>query len=264
MHTVLEHIEELRKRIVRILVSVGVITGLSFVLSIRQFTFRDIILPLPYPDLSNNVASQLIDFVRNATLPKYVQLIVTSPGQAFVAQMYAAIFLGVLLSTPLILYEIASFLSPGLYETEKRVIRNTMVPTTILFIVGCVFGFVFIVPFSMEFLYGYAVSIGAQTFITLDDLVSFVLLFVLAFGASFELPVIMWVLSTVGLVKAQFWKNNWRYAFVAITIFGAVITPDGSGITMWFVALPMMVLYIAGYLSIRRKSTSSQHSQQSG
>jgi sec-independent protein translocase protein TatC len=264
MRTVLEHIEELRKHMVRILISVAVIAGLSFVLSIRQFTFEDVTLPLPYPDPANNLASQVIDFVKNATLPKYVQLIVTSPGQAFLSQMYASIFLGVLLSTPVILYEIAAFISPGLYENEKRLIRNIMIPTTILFIIGCAFGFFFVVPFSMDFLYGYAVSIGAQTFITLDELISFVFLFVLAFGVSFELPVIMWALSTVGLVKPQFWKNNWRYAVVAITIFGAVITPDGSGITMWFVALPMMALYAAGYLSVRKKTTSSRHSQQSG
>ena len=109
------------------------------------------------------------------------------------------------------------------------------------------------VPFSIDFLYGYAVPIGAQTFITLDELISFVVLFVVAFGISFELPVIMWVLSAIGIVDAKFWRNNWRYAAVAIVIFGAVITPDGSGFTMWFVALPMMALYLAGYLVIKRR-----------
>ena len=265
MRTVLEHVEELRKRVVRILISIAIVAGLSFVLSIKQFTFGQVTLPLPYPDPANNLASQVIAFVKAETLPKYVQLIVTSPGQAFVSQMYASLFLGVLLSTPVILHEVAAFISPGLYENEKRLIRNIMIPTTILFSVGCVFGFVLVVPFSMDFLYGYAVSIGAQTFITLDELISFVLLFVLAFGVSFELPVIMWALSTVGLIKPQFWKNNWRYAVVAITIFGAVITPDGSGVTMWFVALPMMALYVVGYISVRNKSTASaQRSQQSG
>jgi sec-independent protein translocase protein TatC len=263
MRTVLEHVGELQKRIVRILVSVMLIAGFSFAFSIREFTIEGVTLPLPYPDPANNLASQVIGFVKNETLPEYVELIVTSPGQAFLSQMYASIFLGVLLSTPVILYEIAAFISPGLYESEKRLIRKIMIPTMALFIVGCIFGFTFVVPFSMDFLYGYAVSIQAETFITLDELISFVFLFVLAFGVSFELPVIMWALSTVGLVRPEFWKENWRYAIVVITIFGALITPDGSGITMWFVALPMIALYGAGYLSVRKKS-ASQHSQRSG
>lgn len=254
---ILEHVEELRVRIVRILISVSIIAVFSFVFSIREFDFGDFILPLPYPDPANNIALLAIDFVENRTLPEYVELIVTSPGQAFLSQMYAALFLGVLLSTPIIAHEIAAFVSPGLYETEKHLIRKIMIPTSLLFIAGCIFGFFVVVPFSMEFLYGYAVAIGAQTFITLDELISFVLLFVLAFGISFELPVIMWALSTVGLVSPKFWKDNWRYAVVAIVIFGAVITPDGSGITMWFVALPMIALYGAGYLAVRKKKITA-------
>lgn len=250
---ILEHIEELRKRIVRILISVAGITVFVFVFAIKPFTLGDMIVPLPFPDFSNNISAQLIESVESYVLPKYVKLVVTAPSQAFLAQMYASIFLGVILSTPVIAHEIAAFVSPGLYENEKRTVRNIIVPTTVLFIVGCIFGYLFVVPFSFDFLYGYAVAIGAQTFITLDELISFVVLFVVAFGISFELPVIMWVLSAIGIVDAKFWRNNWRYAAVAIVIFGAVITPDGSGITMWFVALPMMALYLAGYLVIRRR-----------
>jgi len=106
MRTILEHVGELQKRIVRILVSVAIITGLSFVFSIRQFTFEGVTVPLPYPDPTNNLALQMIEFVKNETLPEYVELIVTSPGQAFISQMYASIFLGILLSTPVILHEV--------------------------------------------------------------------------------------------------------------------------------------------------------------
>jgi sec-independent protein translocase protein TatC len=96
-------------------------------------------------------------------------------------------------------------------------------------------------------------ALGAQTLITVDDLISFVLLFTLAFGLSFQLPIIMVMLTSLGIVDAQFWKKNFSYAVVAIVVFGAFITPDTSGITMWFVAIPMIVLYVIGYLFIRRK-----------
>lgn len=254
---ILEHMEELRKRIVRILISVAGITIFVFVFAIKPIALGDITIPIPFPDLNSNIAAQMIESVESYVLPTYVKLIVTAPSQAFLARMYASIFLGVVLSTPVIAREIAAFVSPGLYENEKRTIRNIIVPTTVLFIGGCIFGYLFVVPFSIDFLYGYAVPIGAQTFITLDELISFVVLFVVAFGISFELPVIMWVLSAIGIVDAKFWRNNWRYAAVALVIFGAVITPDGSGITMWFVALPMMALYLVGYLVIRRRKPTA-------
>lgn len=253
--SIFEHIEELRTHIVRILISIVGIAIFAFVFSIKEFTFQNTTLPIPYPDPNNNISSQLIASIESFTLPKYVKLIVTSPSQAFLAQMYTSIFLGVVMSAPVIAREIAAFVSPGLYEKEKRMVRNITIPTTVLFVVGCIFGYTFVVPFSLDFLYGYAQGIGAQTFITLDELIAFVVLFVVAFGFSFQLPVIMYLLSAVGFVKAKFWADNWRYAFLALVIFGAVITPDGSGITMWFVAVPMMLLYGLGYLVIRRRKS---------
>jgi sec-independent protein translocase protein TatC len=85
------------------------------------------------------------------------------------------------------------------------------------------------------------------------DFVTFVLQFLLAFGVSFQLPIVMYAISVSGIVDSDFWRKNVRYAIVIIVIFGAVVTPDGSGITMWFVSIPMMMLYIAGMIVIERK-----------
>jgi sec-independent protein translocase protein TatC len=85
------------------------------------------------------------------------------------------------------------------------------------------------------------------------DFVTFVLQFLLAFGVSFQLPIAMYAISVSGIVDSDFWRKNVRYAIVIIVIFGAVVTPDGSGITMWFVSIPMMMLYIAGMIVIERK-----------
>jgi len=74
----------------------------------------------------------------------------------------------------------------------------------------------------------------------------------LAFGLSFELPVIMWLITSTGLVDYTFWRKNISYVVVLLTIYGAVITPDGSGITMWFVTIPMLILYVIGYFFIKR------------
>jgi sec-independent protein translocase protein TatC len=85
------------------------------------------------------------------------------------------------------------------------------------------------------------------------DFVTFVLQFLLAFGFSFQLPLVMYAISASGMVDSNFWRKNIRYAIVIIVIFGAVITPDGSGVTMWFIAIPMIVLYVTGMLIIERK-----------
>ena len=86
------------------------------------------------------------------------------------------------------------------------------------------------------------------------DFVSFVLQFLLAFGLSFQLPLIMYALSASGMVDSKFWRRNMRYAIIGIVIFGAVITPDGSGVTMWFIGGPMLALYFAGMFVIERKA----------
>ena len=78
-------------------------------------------------------------------------------------------------------------------------------------------------------------------------------MFSLAFGLAFELPVVMYGLSYLGIVTADFWKKNWRIAAIAIFVFGAVITPDGSGVTMMLVAVPMLFLYVGGYVAINRR-----------
>jgi sec-independent protein translocase protein TatC len=85
------------------------------------------------------------------------------------------------------------------------------------------------------------------------DFVTFVLQFLLAFGISFQLPLIMYAVSMSGMIESSFWRKNIRYAIVVIVIFGAAITPDGSGVTMWFIAGPMIALYVAGMVVIERK-----------
>lgn len=247
----LEHIDELRARIMKVLLSIILVSLFVFVFSIKEFAFGDIVVPLPFPDLFNNIASGIIEGIRDLVLPSYVRVILTTPGQAILAQFYTSILIGIIASIPLIFLEVGGFILPGLYDEEKRMVQRMVFPATVLFILGSLLALFFVIPFTMDFLYRYGLALGAETFITIDELISFVVFFVVAFGISFQLPVIMWLISKAGIVDANFWKANWRYVFVGLVIFGAVITPDGSGITMWFVALPMMGLYVLGYLSTR-------------
>ena len=247
------HLNELRKRVLRVAIIIGIIAVFLMAFHLETVTYNEIVLYYPTPEPLNNIAAQLTDYFRNNLVPEDVQLIQTAPGQAFFAQMYIAALVALVASAPVIIREIVSFLKPALKENEINVGRSITVPAMSLFISGCLFAYFIVIPFMLEFLYKYGASAGLITFLNIMDFVTFVLQFLLAFGLSFQLPMIMYAFSQAGMTDAKFWRKNIRYAIIAIVIFGAVITPDGSGVTMWFIAGPMIGLYLAGMAIVERK-----------
>lgn len=279
-----EHIDELRVRLIRIIICIAIITIFTMSFSIKT-TIIPISLPFlnpthltylkvyyPYPEPFNNIALQLTTFMRDTLLPSEVKFIQTAPGQVFFGQIYLSLLIGLTCSLPIVIKEIYGFVSPAFNQVKRKgetgetsvstkasspsstkiKLVKILLPTFILFVFGLVFSYVLVIPWTLDFLYSYGESIGAEAFLTVNDFITFVLQFVLGFGIAFQLPIIMYVLSLSGLTDSKFWQKNFRYAIIIITIFGAVITPDGSGITMWFVALPMIALYAFGIIAIRR------------
>jgi len=230
--------------------------------------------------------------MKDTLLPSEVKFIQTAPGQVFFAQIYISLLIGLICSLPIVIREIFGFISPAFVQIKRKEesgddgddevpnnindnlkqakkgharsssslsiinIIKIALPVFLLFIFGVVFSYLLVIPFTLNFLYSYGESIGAETFLTVNDFITFVLQFVLGFGIAFQLPIIMYLLSLSGLTDSKFWQKNFRYAIIIITIFGAVITPDGSGVTMWFVALPMIALYAIGIITIRRKEAN--------
>jgi sec-independent protein translocase protein TatC len=299
--SIAQHIDELRIRLIHIIICIVIITIFSMSFGIKtavvpislpsgdgsQLNF--VKLYYPYPDPLDNIALQLTSFMKDTLLPSEVKFIQTAPGQVFFAQVYISLLIGLICSLPIVIREIVGFISPAfvqikrkgengddgnddvqnninnnLKQTKKGYARSSsslskiniikiFLPVFLLFIFGVVFSYLLVIPFTLNFLYSYGESIGAETFLTVNDFITFVLQFVLGFGIAFQLPIIMYLLSLSGLTDSKFWQKNFRYAIIIITIFGAVITPDGSGVTMWFVALPMIALYAIGIIAIRRK-----------
>lgn len=248
-----KHLEELRKRVIRIVLVVGIISACLLSLHIEPIQVEQVTLYYPTLDPLNNISAQITNYMRTNLVPENVQLIQTAPGQAFFAQVYIAALVGIVAGMPVIIIEFVSFIKPALKENEIKVSRSISLPALGLFIAGCVFSYYFVIPYILEFLYRYGESAGLVTFLNIMDFVTFVLQFLLAFGISFQLPIVMYAVSASGIVDSDFWRKNIRYAIVIVVIFGAVVTPDGSGITMWFVSIPMMILYIAGMVIIERK-----------
>jgi sec-independent protein translocase protein TatC len=263
--SIFEHINELRSRILHIVISLVIITIFSMSIGIKPITIdldgndnnnnnaNTLKLYYPYPDPFGNFALQLTKYMQNTLLPPEVKLIQTAPGQAFFANVYVSLLIGIIGSMPIIIKEIYGFISPAIEKHTKIGIMNVFVPTVSLFIIGISFSYILVIPFTLNFLYDYGRAIGVETFLNINDFISFVLQFFLGFGIAFELPVVMYAISLTGAVDSKFWRKNFRYAVIILVIFGALITPDGSGITMWFLALPMIIIYLLGMLSIRRR-----------
>jgi sec-independent protein translocase protein TatC len=259
-----QHMEELRSRILRIAICVIIITVFSMSFGIRTFELdSSIIIYYPYPDPFYNIAIQITKYMQETLLPPEVKLIQTAPGQAFFSQIYVSVLIGFIGSMPIIVKEIYGFISPAIEKKTKIGIWNIFLPTIFLFIIGIIFSYILVIPFVLDFLYSYGQAIGVETFLNIDNFISFVLQFFLGFGIIFELPMIMYAVALTGAIDAKFWRKNFRYAIIFFVIFGALITPDGSGITLWLVALPMLLLYFIGMVVIenREKRELEKHSQ---
>jgi len=255
-----KHLDELRVRILRIVIVVGIITAFLLTFHLTPFEFGGMTLYYPTLEPLDNIAAQITNYMKEQLVPEQVQLIQTAPGQAFFAQIYISALVGLVLGMPLIIKELSGFIKPALKEREINVSRSIAIPALSLFIAGCLFSYFLVVPYILEFLYKYGESSGLVTFLNIMDFVSFVLQFLLAFGLSFQLPLVMYAATASGITDAAFWRKNIRYAIVIIVIFGAVVTPDGSGVTMWFIAVPMIALYVAGMFFVERKERKNKSS----
>ncbi len=247
------HLNELRKRVLRIVLAIGIITVFLLTFHAEPFQINGVVFYYPTPEPLDNIAAQITNHMKDNLVPEDVQLIQTAPGQAFFAQVYIAALVGIVVSMPVIIKELVGFIKPALKENEINVSRTISLPALGLFIAGCVFSYNLVIPYLLEFLYRYGESAGLVTFLNVIDFVTFVLQFLLAFGLSFQLPLVMYAITGAGMTDTDFWRKNIRYAIIAIVIFGAVITPDGSGVTMWFIAGPMIALYVAGMTIIERQ-----------
>ena len=251
----LGHLTELRSRLIRVSVCVLFITIFSATFGLKSAELNNITFWYPFPDPLNNIAIQLTYFMRDTLLPEEVQLIQTAPGQAFFVQIQVSLLIGITGSMPLIVKEIFGFISPAIESNKtKRIgIVNVFLPVITLFIIGIIFSYLVVIPYALDFLYQYGQAIGVATFLNINEFIPFVLQFFLGFGIAFELPMIMYGIALTGTIGYYFWRKNFRYAFIAFVVFGAIITPDGGGVTMWFFALPMAMLYAIGMVAIERR-----------
>jgi len=234
--SVLEHIEELRARLIRILVFFTGFAVIGFILSPRLISYFTDLFPA---DLG-------------------VRLVVSHPMDFLLTQVNIAIFTGFLLSTPAIIYEVFSFSRPAFHRKERKLFACIVVSSTGLFLLGLVFGYFILLRFTLWFLAGLSYSAGVLNLWNLNMFVSFVFLLCMVMGLVFLAPVLVLVLVKSGIIDLDFLKDNRAYVVIGIFILAAMITPPDP-FSQVIVALPMILLYEASILIARVLERSAKH-----
>jgi sec-independent protein translocase protein TatC len=168
----------------------------------------------------------------------------------FSADIWTAILAGFIISFPYIIYQLWKFISPGLHENERKHSRGFIIISSLLFFIGALFGYYIITPLSINFLANYSISSKVENQIDISSFIGLVRSSVLASGIIFELPIVIYFLTKIGLVTPQFLRKYRKYALVIVLIVSAVITPPDIA-SQVIVAIPILILYQASiYISM--------------
>jgi sec-independent protein translocase protein TatC len=245
-----EHVEELRRRL--LLVAAVLVGGLGLAMTTRLWVWHGAVagvqlsLPALAPEFYDTVAAQLFRAAAAHLVPPGVELIVTSPMAGFAAQFSIALGVGVALALPVALYQAGRFVGPALRAKERRMLALALVPAMLLFLLGALFGYAVVLPFTLQALYQFSGALGARGLLSVQDFASFTLSFLLGFGLAFQTPLAMAALSKVGLVPPHaYWKKA-RHAVVVILVVAMVVTPDPTIVSQLMLAIPMVALYALG------------------
>ena len=219
----LNHLEELRWCLIRSIVAIGVaaIGAFLFASYILNFLMRPYIL--------------LPDELRRAPM-QYL-----SPAGGFMINIKVAVFAGLIIALPYVFYEIWKFIVPGLLNKERKFAPTFIIATTFCFLAGAAFAFLVILPFGLRFLSKFQ-SDWMVANLRIEDYLSFVTRVILAFGVVFELPVLSFLLTKMGLLTPQFLSSKRRYGIVLVFIIAAILTPPDP-LTQMMMAAPLLVLY---------------------
>jgi sec-independent protein translocase protein TatC len=223
----MEHLGELRTRIMRSLIAL--LVGL--------------VIAFPF-------AERITDFLARPVTKLGYKLVFTAPAEAFWVQMKVALICGLFISAPGILWQVWAFIAPGLHEHEKKYALPFVFIGSLMFLLGGAFSLFVVTPYAIAFLLSYARE-TLQPMITLENHIDFLLKFTLAFGAVFELPLVITILARIGVVTPKMLARNRKYAILGAFIAGAILTPTPDAFNQTLMAGPLILLYEVGIVCAR-------------
>lgn len=249
----LEHLEVLRWHIIRALLGILVVAIIAFIF--KDIVFNTIILAPKMPDFITN--RLLCDFGRRVNVLKLcinsrpLEVISIKMAGQFTMHIMVSLIAGLVVAFPYVFYEFWRFIVPALYTKEKRHARGAVFYSSMLFLMGVIFGYFVIVPLSVHFLGSYSVSDQVTNQINLISYVSTIASVVLASGIIFELPILVYFLTKAGLITPGFLKKYRKHSLILILALSAIITPPDI-FSQVLVSLPLIILYEAG-ISISKR-----------
>lgn len=232
-----EHLDELRGCLIRIVIA-------ALLAAVVAFCFKDLLFSIVLaPKESDFVTYRLFEKIVGHIDDFHVGLINVDIAQQFLTHMKVAFYMGLLVVSPYVIYVMFGFISPALYKSERRFAVRAVGGGYLMFLAGVALNYFIIFPLTFRFLGTYQVSNDVVNMISLTSYIGMLLTMSLIMGAIFELPILSWLLATMGILTAAPMKKYRRHAIVAILIIAAIITPTGDAFTLTIVSLPIYLLY---------------------
>lgn len=235
-----DHLDELRSVIIRILVITVVAAAVAFCL--KEELFAVVLAPR---------TSDFITYRLMGVEPFNIHLMNTGLTEQFMIHLKTAMYAGVLVVSPYIIWQFFRFISPALYDNERKYATLLCTSGYLMFMLGTALNYFLIFPLTVKFLGTYQVSPDVANMLTLQSYMDTLIMMCLVMGIVFELPVVSWILGRMGLVNRQMMRSMRRHAVVVILVVAAIITPTTDAFTLFIVALPIWLLYEVSILIVK-------------
>jgi len=234
----LDHLDVLRKHIVRSLVAIIAIGCVLFV--IIQPVFDQFIFAHKDPDF---ISYRLFcTYLKICLTPPELNIITTELAEEFFQAIKVSFYGGLIVSFPYVFYQFWSFIKPGLYAAEQKAARGVVFVCSFLFLLGTTFGYFILAPFAINFLINFRVSEAITSTVTLSSYVGYMTMFILPTGLLFQMPLLVYFLAKIGLITPDFMRRYRKHAFVLILLLSAVLTPPDI-ITQFLIGVPVYGMY---------------------
>mgnify|MGYP003797727261 CR=1 FL=1 len=250
-----DHLEEFRWTLIRIIIGIAVFTVVGLINMPKIF---DSVILAPrssdfvtYRFLEN--ASKYIPFMPDFSAQSFnVKILNINMTTQFMTYISTSFAFAILLSIPYVLYQIWKFVSPALYENEIKGVKKAFAFGGVMFILGCLVGYFIVFPLIFRFLITFELSESIENMISLDSYMSNFYTLILIMGVVFELPLLCWLLSNLGLIYRSFFKKYRRHAIVGALLLAALITPSGDPFSLFVVTIPLYLLWEISALVVKK------------
>lgn len=247
-----EHLDVLRASLIKMILAVVVCGIVAFLF--KDALFSVVLAPKNETFVTYRLLKDVISNLDMPSMPGFsVKLINTGLSEQFLIHVKVSVYAGLMISSPYILYLLFCFVSPALYDNERRYSLQVVGGGYIMFIIGALTSYFIIFPLTFRFLGTYQVSSDVENMITLQSYIDTFIMMTLTMGLLFELPVVCWILAKMGILTPNFMRRYRRHAIVVILVAAAIITPTSDIFTMSLVALPIWLLYEVSILVVPKK-----------